>query len=448
LPFAAGVPYFFLVPSTPMGFQAAVRTPCRQVQRALAVLGLLTLPVTARAQNFGLFANAFLDSTRAPQTRITVEVPFRTLVFLKKEGYYDARYEVYVSIRTAADPKAPPTTYVLNGFATVQTYDETRRRDQKSRAWREIKLPPGEYAIEGLLTVRNTQIALRRSVTLRVPDFLASGIGFGTPVVLAVPPTYRRTFARWSEALPEVGPADSPPDASIAGLERQPAVRFAVFLEGDEPGPVPCDVFYEVIDASEQPRHYGKKRVNLTGRDDQFVISFNVDDWEPGAYRVNLRARAYAPERDATTSIDFRVDMTRAMLGTNFDDTLEILGLIASNEEIKPLREAPEAERAAAWDKFWAERDPDPSTIENEALVRYLERVQYVVREFSQFGPGWRSDRGRVYIRHGPPEQIDTAMDQSAQGEYEIWRYYTQNRTFVFYDMFGVGDYKLVEGEF
>ena len=85
---------------------------------------------------------------------------------------------------------------------------------------------------------------------------------------------------------------------------------------------------------------------------------------------------------------------------------------------------------------------------ENEALTQHLERVQYVIKDFSQFGPGWRSDRGRVYIKYGPPEQVDTAMDSRAQGEYEIWRYYSRNLNFVFYDMFGVGDYKLVEGEF
>ena len=128
-----------------------------------ALFGGLCLPAAARAQTFGLFANAYLDSTRVPMTRITVEVPFRTLVFLKKEGYYDSRYEAYISIRPAGNEKARPTTYVLNGFATVQTYDETRRRDQKSRAYREIKLAPGEYTIDGQLTIRNTEISLHRS---------------------------------------------------------------------------------------------------------------------------------------------------------------------------------------------------------------------------------------------------------------------------------------------
>ena len=400
-----------------------------------------------QAQPFGLFANAYLDSTRAPVTRVTVEVPFRTLVFLKKEGYYDARYDAHIAVRPADQPNAAPTTYVVHGFATVKTYEETRRRDQKSRSWREIKLAPGTYVIDALLTIKNTSIGMRRSVTLKVPDFLASGMAFGTPIVMSVPTTFTHAFDRWQEVEGVLQGAETPADAAIVGFERQPAVRFAVFLQGDAVAPQACDVYWEAVDPSDHQVVYGKRRVNLTGKDDEFIVVFNVDDWSPGQYRVNLRARTPQPERDATASVDLRIDVTRAMLGVDFDDTLEMLGLIASDSEVKPLRDAPEAERAAAWTKFWAPRDPDPNTIENEALNQYLSRVQHAIREYSQFGPGWQSDRGRVYIRYGPPEQIDTAMDQRAQGEYEIWRYYTQNRTFVFFDMFGVGDFKLVEGD-
>jgi GWxTD domain-containing protein len=419
-----------------------------RVLQTVALLGVLGLPAGARAQTFGLFANAYLDSTRVPMTRITVEVPFRTLIFLKKEDYYDSRYEAYISIRPAGNEKALPTTYVLNGFATVKTYDETRRRDQKSRAYREIKLPPGEYSIDGTLTVRNTQIALHRTVTVRVPNFLASGIGFGTPRVMAVAPDYKQPFGRWTDVETQLASAESPPDAAVEGLEREPAVRFSVYLDHPTPGAVPCDIFYEVADPDQHQLLYGKRRVMLDGKTDDFVLAFSVDEWEPGVYRVNLRARAYSPDRDATTSVDVRVDATRAMLGANFDTTLEILSIIASKDELDPLRKSAPEDRTKAWAKFWAARDPDPTTTENEALDAYLERVQYVTKEFSQFGPGWRSDRGHVYIKYGAPEQVDTAMDNRAQGEYEIWRYYTRNLNFVFYDMFGVGDYKLVDGEF
>ena len=411
------------------------------------IAAAIVLPAArAHAQPFGLFANAYLDSSRTPRTRVTVEVPFRTLVFLKKEGYYDARFDANISVRAVGKDKAPPTTYVLHGFATVKTYEETKRRDMKSRAWREIKLPPGDYTIDALLTIKNTSIGMRRSVTLRVPDFLASGMAFGTPTVMSVPVPFPHSFVRWKEVAATLQ-AEKPPDASIVGFDRQPAVQFALFVDDNDEGPKPCDVFYEVIDAGDRQIVYGKRRVTLAGKNDDFLLAFNVDDWSPGLYRVNLRARTLDPERDATTSVDIRIDVTRAMLGVNFDDTLEMLGLIASDEELKPLRDAPESGRAAAWAKFWAARDPDPNTIENEALVQYLARVQHAIREFSQFGPGWRSDRGRVYIRYGAPEQIDTAMDQRGQGNYEIWRYYSSNRTFVFFDMFGVGDFKLVEGD-
>lgn len=422
-----------------------MNTTSRAAAGLFAAVVVLSLAPRAHAQPFGLFANAFLDSSRTPVTRITVEVPFRTLVFLKKEGFYDARYDAYISVRRAGEGNAPPTTYVIHGSATVKTYDETRRRDQKSRSWRQIKLAPGDYEIEALLTVKNTGIGMRRSVTLRVPDFLASGMAFGTPAVMSVPVQFKKTFARWVDVEDELKAADTPPDASIAGFERQPAVRFALFLDND--AAAPCDVFYEVVDPSDHQVAYGKRRVNLTGKDDEFMVAFNVDTWSPGLYKVNLRARTLEPQRDATTSADIRIDVTRAMLGADFDATMEMLGLIASASDLKALRAAPETERAAEWNKFWTARDPDPSTDENEALAQHLTRVQHVAREFSQFGPGWKSDRGRVYIRYGPPEQIDTAMDQRAQGEYEIWRYYTQNRSFVFFDMFGVGDFKLVEGE-
>lgn len=419
----------------------------KQTLSLLAATVIVTAAARVGAQPFGLFANAYLDSSRVALTRVTVEVPFRTLVFLKKEGYYDARYDAHVSVRRAGQEDAPPTTYVLHGFATVQTYDETKRRDQKSRAWREIKLAPGDYVIDALLTIRNTSIGMRRSVTLRVPDFLASGMAFGTPTVLSLPSPFKVTFARWKEVEAQIPDAEKPPDAAIAGFDRQPAVRFSLFIDGMEERSATCDIFYEVVDASDRQVVYGKRHVNLDGKDDEFVVAFNVDEWVPGMYRVNLRARTQSPERDATATADIRIDVTRAMLGADFDATLEMLGLIASEAEIKPLREAPESARAAAWSRFWAARDPDPSTVENEALLQHIARVQYAIREFSQFGPGWRSDRGRVYIRYGAPEQIDTAMDQRAQGEYEIWRYYTSNRTFVFFDMFGVGDFKLVEGD-
>lgn len=395
---------------------------------------------------FRLYANAFLDSTRTPATRITAEVPFRHLVFLKKQGLFDARYDVYVSIQREIEDEEPDVdTYVLHGYATVQTYDETKKQDLRSRTSRIFKLPPGDYHISALLRVKQTLIAMRQEVDLRVPDFLSSGIGFGTPTVYTVSSRAPVGFFSARDSTGKRSDADE--SSTSVTFERQPAVSFSLYLDRPVREPIPCDVFYEVVDPEDRQMLYGKHTVAIGGERDEYVVVFNVDDWAPGLYRLNLRAVAHDPDRDATTSADIRIDVTRAMLGVNFEETLDILSLIAGKDELLVLKNAPEERRAEAWAAFWKRRDPDPSTPQNEALDQYLARVHYVVREFSQLGPGWRSDRGRVYIKYGPPDQIDTAADDRGQGQYLIWRYFSPSRTFVFYDVIGVGDYKLVEGD-
>lgn len=57
---------------------------------------------------------------------------------------------------------------------------------------------------------------------------------------------------------------------------------------------------------------------------------------------------------------------------------------------------------------FWSRRDPDPRTPENEARAIFWQRVAEANRLFGYGGaPGWKTDRGKIYILLGPPEDID-----------------------------------------
>lgn len=413
----------------------------------LAALAALCLtPTAGRARGFALYAQAYLDSSRSPAARVTAEVPFKSLVFFKKEGWYDSRYEVYLSIEPLDD--TPPHTSVMRGHAVARTYEQTTRIDVRSKTTTTLSLPPGKYRVSAALRVTRTEVVMQRSLELEVPDFLATGIGFGSPVVLMLPPGGDATFVRWSElADAPVADVGAPADMSLALFERRPAVRFQLYVDGTIDGALPCDLFYEVVSPGNNQVLYGRRRVALTGDNDIFVLSFNVDDWDPGSYKINLRALTKDPVRDASASVALNVDVTRAMLGRDFDDTLEILSLIASDEELTGLKEAEPEARAEEWSKFWAARDPDPTTPQNEALEEHLRRVRYVMQAFSGVESGWRSDRGQVYIRHGRPDRVEHATDSRHQGEYEIWRYYSLGRVFVFYDMFGLGDYRLVQGD-
>jgi GWxTD domain-containing protein len=412
-----------------------------------AAVVVLAPAVRCHARGFALYANAYLDSTRVSAVRVTAEVPFRSLVFFKKQGWYDAQYEVYLSIERLDGKGGEPSTSVLQGRAVARSYAETSAPDHRSKSTRVFALAPGRYRVDATLRIQKTGVAMQRSLELEVPDFLATGIGFGTPLVITVPAGEVVAFSRWRDFQQrEKSDLAQPSDLSLELFDRRPAVRFEIYTDGRVGASTACDLFYEVRSANNRQVLYGKRRIDLTGNDDVFVLPIDVDDWEPGSYTVNLRARADEPAREASASVELNVDVTRAMLGRDFEETLEILGLIASDDELSGLRGSNAEDRAAEWSRFWAARDPDPTSERNEALEEYLRRVRYVMKNFSTLEPGWRSDRGQVYIRHGAPERIERTSDSRFQGEYEIWRYAGTGRVFVFYDMFGLGDYRLVQG--
>ncbi len=72
-------------------------------------------------------------------------------------------------------------------------------------------------------------------------------------------------------------------------------------------------------------------------------------------------------------------------------------------------------EREQFIEQFWLRRDPTPDTVENEYKEEHYRRIAYSNEHFASGIPGWRSDRGRIYITFGPPDEI---TDQSQGGSY------------------------------
>jgi len=105
-------------------------------------------------------------------------------------------------------------------------------------------------------------------------------------------------------------------------------------------------------------------------------------------------------------------------------------------------RTRPEA-RADAWRQFWRETDPNPETPENEALNSYFARVALASQRFRDEGlPGWRTDRGEVFIRLGEPDEIYDASALSQQRVYR-WSYIGLRLVVFFQDDSGFGRFRL-----
>ncbi len=59
-------------------------------------------------------------------------------------------------------------------------------------------------------------------------------------------------------------------------------------------------------------------------------------------------------------------------------------------------------------EQFWRDRDPDPSTPGNEYKEEHYRRLAYANEKFSTGKPGWKTDRGMIYIKFGPPDRRQT----------------------------------------
>ncbi|HEY7783894.1 MAG TPA: GWxTD domain-containing protein [Pyrinomonadaceae bacterium] len=82
---------------------------------------------------------------------------------------------------------------------------------------------------------------------------------------------------------------------------------------------------------------------------------------------------------------------------------------IITDEEKKAFKKlATDDERERFIEEFWRRRDPDPDTDENEFKEEYYERIAYANEHFASGIPGWKTDRGRIYIMYGKPDEKET----------------------------------------
>ncbi len=82
---------------------------------------------------------------------------------------------------------------------------------------------------------------------------------------------------------------------------------------------------------------------------------------------------------------------------------------IITDEERKAFKKLEtDDERERFIEEFWRRRDPDPDTDENEFREEYYERIAYANEHYASGIPGWKTDRGRIYITWGKPDEIES----------------------------------------
>ncbi len=370
-----------------------------------------------------------LDGTRSAAL-VEVEIPYRELSFRRVGDELAARFDIIVLIfdgeRQVAGNLYPETMHAPDRASLEER--PLYKRDMR------IPVPPGRYRLE---------------VAVSEPS---SGHEGRVELGLALEPVFPGQL-RLSPLL--FGPCNAvgtieelffdPRMASDASVAGDSLCVHAELLHPDlTPGNV--EVHWSLWDEQESRVLVREGSFSVSGGRESTRLSWPISfaDLSLGGYRLEVEAEADGRKAGAFANVGSRVETDEA-LARFFDESIGALEYIADEAEVDVLREADPSARRRLWDAFWGQRDPSPMTARNEFKEEFFDRLRIANARYAAVRPGWRTDRGRIYIQYGEPDLVDRRPMPSSGRPVEIWQYDRLARRFVFVDRTGFGDYSLIE---
>ncbi len=121
---------------------------------------------------------------------------------------------------------------------------------------------------------------------------------------------------------------------------------------------------------------------------------------------------------------------------------------LLSPEEFERVKDMSYKEQLGWLDRFWRKRDPTPKTIYNELMAVFFERVDKAIQRYSsRFQEGWETDRGRILILYGEPDEVINNRYAANSTPHVVWIYKEENLEFIFVDRNGTGEFTLLQKE-
>src|SRR6185503_7458862 len=124
--------------------------------------------------------------------------------------------------------------------------------------------------------------------------------------------------------------------------------------------------------------------------------------------------RPVDPKRKKENARSFK----KEVMGKEYKDWLDQdVTYIISDEERKAFKQlSNDEEREKFIESFWDRRNPNPDSEDNEFKDEHYRRIEYANDHYAAGVPGWRTDRGRIYIVYGPPDEVES---HPSGGQYE-----------------------------
>jgi GWxTD domain-containing protein len=428
-------------------------------------VALLVLPATSLAQggSLALETNRFYSEQGRTLIEGAVEIPYTLMTFQRDGETLRARANVEVMVEKAGGESVYNTSHEI----TAEAFNEAMAGSDRVSTIETFAIyaPAGEYTTKARVTDITSGKSFEVSTPLVVP---------ATPPLISdmLMANQVRKDVRLQEGayLPYlIGTTMFNPNPRRAFYRDSPMLYFYYEVNPEALGEPHESVALDmrVKDPSGAVvKDLGKRTITVTEDRNFDVGAFSIAGLKPGRYELEVfcadcgsglssssafevmaphteRLTFLEPEAPASQGpgLQYYGDLSVAQV----DSVIAVLDLFLTPAQQQLLGTLNETGKKQFLNRFMESADPRPETPENEFKQAVEQRLAYANQFFtSSQNPGFKTDRGRIYMLYGPPtERIDKPVEATV-GPYVIWTYSGQGETFAFGDFRKDGSYQLI----
>ena len=383
-----------------------------------------------------------------------ISIAYDQLAFTRSGEVFRADYDL--NLRLIGPRGETVFDETAGGMSTTPLYEETISEDISRVQRFTFVVRPGEYELRIKLTDRVRNESREDNLDVHVPRYMENRLGISDilladylgesspdlPAGAVVDHAGTQVFTRQGHSyIPNTRGIYANFASSLLGYYE--IYGFNPIRQTDR------DRFYRVEffvnNSSGETVLYYMRQHEKPGSASFNSVEMNIQDLQPGTYTLQVSSSDLGTGTSVTSSTDFVVlESYLSLAHSDYDKAVRQLRYIATERELRILRNVSESERLRLFRSFWASRDPTPATRRNEALIEYYRRIAYANDRFDvpQL-EGWATDRGMVYITLGLPDYIERESFAAGSKPTEVWVYNSMRLSLFFMDEAGFGDYVL-----
>ncbi|MGC8595033.1 MAG: GWxTD domain-containing protein [Candidatus Kryptoniota bacterium] len=363
----------------------------------------------------------------------TADLRYDDLVFVKTDSGYLAHYQI--SLNIFSDEKLTHLSYskIFEKHILVRNYSQTNSTTLFDKTEGMITLSPQVYYVVVKLYDFNTGYSSERIIKHTFKDYSKDRIAISDIKLFYMSDSVSSTKGA------------SNIESNVAIIRNRFRTLYTGFAIVSRDTTLPIILKITAI-SNESPT---KLDTTLSLQQNVLVraykLGLKMSGLAPGSYTLKITAKLGNSESSSKTS--FFIERGRIpTVPAELDQELGPLRYIATDAEIDSLMSGTFPDRQKKFLEFWIEQAHGDTIVADAMRNEFYKRVDFANERFRySITPGWKTDRGRIYIIYGPPDQVDDNNQSFNSPPYQIWYYYSLKLRFVFLDEFRVGDYRLVE---